>query len=53
MGREDLKVKPLRAQRKLYLPEERELTKAEYLRLVNAAVRKGNEWTILIKTGTK
>lgn len=37
LGREDCKVKNLKTQRQTYCPEEKELTKAEYLRLLNAA----------------
>ena len=37
LGWEDCRVKSLRTQRKAYCPEERELTKAEYLRLLAAA----------------
>lgn len=48
IGREDLRLKPLKAQQKAYIPEERELTKAEYLRLVEAAERKGDKRLSLI-----
>lgn len=37
LGREDCKVKNLKIQRQTYCPEEKELTKAEYLRLLDAA----------------
>lgn len=37
MGWEDCRVKSLKTQRKIYCPEERELTKSEYLRLLEAA----------------
>lgn len=37
MGRADCKVKNLKCQRKTYCPEEKELTKAEYMRLLAAA----------------
>ncbi len=43
VGWEDLKVKSIKLQRQIYCPEEKELTKAEYLRLVNTAKQKGNE----------
>lgn len=33
----DLKVKSIKLQRQIYCPEEKELTKAEYMRLVNTA----------------
>ena len=42
MGREDCKVKYLKLQRQMFRKSERELTKAEYLRLVQAAREKGN-----------
>ena len=42
MGREDGKVKCLKLQRRMFRRPERELTKAEYLRLVQAAHEKGN-----------
>ena len=41
-GREDCKVKYLKLQRQMFRKSERELTKAEYLRLVQAAREKGN-----------
>lgn len=37
LGWEDCKVKSLKLQRKIYCPEEKELTKSEYLRLLKAA----------------
>lgn len=43
LGWVDLKVKSIRLQRQMYCPEEKELTKAEYMRLVNTAKQKGNE----------
>lgn len=43
LGWEDLKVKSIKLQRQIYCPEEKELTKAEYVRLVNTAKQKGNE----------
>ena len=42
MSREDCKVKYLKLQRQMFRKSERELTKAEYLRLVQAAREKGN-----------
>ncbi len=48
LGWYDCKVKSIKMQRQLYCPEERELTKAEYMRLVNAAERKHNERLCLI-----
>lgn len=44
----DCRVKSIKLQRQVYCPEEKELTKAEYMRLVNAAKRKGNERLNLI-----
>lgn len=42
LGWSDCKVKSLKLQRQIYCPEEKELTKAEYARLVNTARQKGN-----------
>ena len=51
VGWGDLKVKSIKLQRQIYCPEEKELTKAEYLRLVNTAKQKGNErLNLLIQT---
>ncbi len=51
LGWADLKVKSIKLQRQIYCPEEKELTKAEYLRLVNTAKQKGNErLNLLIQT---
>lgn len=51
LGWADLKVKSIKLQRQIYCPEEKELTKAEYLRLVNTAKQKGNErLSLLIQT---
>ena len=51
VGWNDLKVKSIKLQRQIYCPEEKELTKAEYLRLVNTAKQKGNErLNLLIQT---
>ena len=41
-------MKSLKLQREIYCPEEKELTKAEYLRLVNSAKEKKNERLSLI-----
>ena len=47
----DCKVKSIRLQRQLYCPEAKELTKAEYVRLVNTAKQQGNErLNLLIQT---
>ena len=48
LGWYDCKVKSLKLQREIYCPEEKELTKAEYLRLVNTAKEKKNERLSLI-----
>ena len=51
LGWGDLKVKSIKLQRQIYCPEEKELTKAEYMRLVNTAKQKGNErLNLLIQT---
>jgi len=43
MGWADLCVKQFKMQRQAYLPEEKELSREEYERLVHAAREKGNE----------
>ena len=48
LGWHELKVKSIKLQRQIYCPEEKELTKAEYLRLVNTAKQKGNERLCLL-----
>ena len=48
LGWEDCRVKSIKLQRQIYCPEEKELTKAEYTRLVNVAKQKGNERLNLI-----
>ena len=51
LGWEASKVKSIKLQRQIYCPEEKELTKAEYMRLVNTAKQKGNErLNLLIQT---
>ena len=51
LGWQNLTVKSLKLQRQIYCPEEKELTKAEYMRLVNTAKQKGNErLNLLIQT---
>lgn len=46
-----MKVKSIKLQRQIYCSEEKELTKAEYMRLVNTAKQKGNErLNLLIQT---
>jgi len=48
LGWEDCKVKSLRYQHQTFYPEEKELSKDEYLRLVSAAKENGNKRTELI-----
>ena len=48
LGWDDLCVKQFKLQRQIYLPEERELTRAEYERLVATASKQGNERLCLI-----
>ena len=48
LGWEDCRVKSVKLQRQIYCPEEKELTKAEYIRLVHTAKQKGNERLNLI-----
>lgn len=48
MGWQDACVRQCKVQRQAYCSEEKELTKAEYARLVNAAKQKGNERLNLI-----
>ena len=43
LGWQDLKVKSIKLQQQIYCPEEKELTKAEYTRLIRTAKQKGNE----------
>ena len=43
-----LSVKPLKVQRPLFCDENREMTRAEYVRLVDAARRQGNERLALL-----
>ncbi len=48
LNRHDCKIKSIKLQRQIYCPEEKELTKAEYIRLVNTAKEQGNERLCLI-----
>ncbi len=48
IGRHECKLKTIKLQRQIYRPEEKELTRAEYERLVRAAKQKGNERLSLI-----
>lgn len=48
LGWYDLRVKSLKLQKQIYCPEEKELTKAEYIRLCNTAKQTKNERLNLI-----
>ena len=48
LGWDDCKVKSMRYQHQAFCPEEKELTKDEYVRLVSAAKESGNKRTELI-----
>lgn len=48
MGLYDCRLKSIKLQRQIYCSEEKELTKAEYVRLINTAKEKGNERLNLI-----
>ncbi len=48
MGWMELMVKPLKIQRSLFLEEEKELTREEYVRLVKVAQSKENERLALV-----
>lgn len=48
-GRQDCRVKTLRVQRRAYVPEERELTKGEYRRLLETS-RKDPQMNLLLQT---
>lgn len=51
IGLENCCVKQFKVQRKIYCPEEKELTRDEYFRLINAAKVKGSErLSLLIET---
>lgn len=51
LGWADCKVKSIKLQRQIYCSEEKEITKAEYIRLVKTAKQKGNErLSLLIQT---
>ena len=47
-GRNDLRLRPLKIQRALFLPADKELTRAEYVRLVQAAQRGDNARLALV-----
>lgn len=48
MGWEDFKLKPLKRQRALFCQEDKELTREEYMSLVKAAERSGDERLCLV-----
>lgn len=48
LGWLECKVKSIKLQQQIYCPEEKELSKAEYLQLVNTAKKKGNQRLNLI-----
>lgn len=48
LGWSDLKIKAIKVQRQIYRHEEKELTKAEYVKLINTAVNEGKERLALI-----
>ncbi len=48
VGREDCRVKPFKVQRTMFVPEEKELCRSEYLRLLEAARQQKNERLMLI-----
>ena len=51
LGWHDLKVKSLKLQQKVYYPEEKELTKAEYICLCRAAeTRKNRRLSLIVQT---
>lgn len=49
-GHTELKVKALKLQREVFCPEEKELTKAEYMRLVNTAEKRDKRLSLIIQT---
>ncbi|MCQ2463423.1 MAG: tyrosine-type recombinase/integrase [Clostridia bacterium] len=49
-GNTELKVKSLKLQHEIFCPEEKELTKAEYLRLVNTAEKSNKRLSLIIQT---
>lgn len=51
LGREDLRVKQLKIQKKIYCSEDKELSKAEYMKLVKTANSMGNvRLSLIIQT---
>ena len=46
-GWQDCKVKSIRQQKQTYCPEEKELTKGEYLRLLTAAKKRRQLWLVM------
>lgn len=48
LGRHDLHIKTIKIQHRIYCPEEKELTKSDYIRLVRAAKNRKNERLYLL-----
>lgn len=48
LGRQELKIKPIRLQQQIFRPEEKEMTRQEYERLCETAMKKKNERLLLI-----
>lgn len=48
MGQHDCKLKSIKLQRQIFRSEDKELSKTEYIRLINTANRKGNERLSLV-----
>ena len=48
LGRNDLRLRPLKIQRALFRPADKELTRAEYIRLVRAAQSRDNQRLALV-----
>lgn len=48
LGWHELRVKTVKLQRQVFFPEEKELTRAEYMRLCRAAEQRGNKRLSLI-----
>ena len=48
LGRQELKIKPIRLQQQIFRPEEKELTRQEYERLCETAMKQKNERLLLV-----
>ena len=48
LGKQELKIKPIRLQQQIFRPEEKEMTRQEYERLCEAAMKKKNERLLLV-----